>query len=285
MSRARRRRPLRHAPLHGGLPPRRADAADCRRRRRRPSCAALWSALPALPDVPATTSSASHDFLDGGPMPRCRAGIAELQHRSRRQRVALHREDRSPVRQRARASRWPPIHRADARGGAGARLPGLLDGLPRLQPGLPSGGTLRAWRDLGRRACGRSDALLPDRQGHGARPPASGPRHQVCHARPTRSFTITSPTFPMLPGALIVEAAAQLAGLPARDDVQPAGEPLVRALIVRSSGPSSTSRSGPGDGIESWSTLESSRESSAEVAVRGEGRRQDAARGTLDLRA
>src|SRR5206468_1277461 len=60
-------------------------------------------------------------------------GVAEFQHRSRRQRLAVHREDRPGGGERPPGIAAGPSPAPGGRG-RGEGLPAVLDGLPRLQP-------------------------------------------------------------------------------------------------------------------------------------------------------
>jgi 3-hydroxyacyl-[acyl-carrier-protein] dehydratase len=89
------------------------------------------------------------------------------------------------------------------------------------------------------------------------------------------------PDYPTLPGALIVEAAAQLAGFLLEMTFNRPGEPVVRALLVQIQRAKFHDAVGPGDRLEIVTTLESDRESSAQVAFQAAVEGKDAARGTL----
>jgi len=89
------------------------------------------------------------------------------------------------------------------------------------------------------------------------------------------------PDYPMLPGALIVEAAAQLAGFLLEMTFNAPGEPVVRALLVQILRAKFHEAVGPGDRLEIVTTLESGRESSAQVAFQATVEGKEAARGTL----
>ena len=75
------------------------------------------------------------------------------------------------------------------------------------------------------------------------------------------------PDFPVLPGALIVEAAAQLAGFLLEATFNRAGQPLVRALMIQINDARFYETAGPGDTLELLATLESRLEGAAQVGV------------------
>jgi 3-hydroxyacyl-[acyl-carrier-protein] dehydratase len=89
------------------------------------------------------------------------------------------------------------------------------------------------------------------------------------------------PDYPMLPGALIVEAAAQLAGFLLEMTFNRPGQPVVRAVLAQIQRAKFQEAVGPGDRLEIVTTLESDRESSAQVAFQASVEGKDAARGTL----
>lgn len=89
------------------------------------------------------------------------------------------------------------------------------------------------------------------------------------------------PDYPMLPGALIVEAAAQLAGFLLEMTFNRPGEPVVRALLVQIQRAKFHEPVGPGDRLEIITTIEADRESSAQVAFQATVEGKEAARGTL----
>jgi 3-hydroxyacyl-[acyl-carrier-protein] dehydratase len=89
------------------------------------------------------------------------------------------------------------------------------------------------------------------------------------------------PDYPMLPGALIVEAAAQLAGFLLEMTFNRPGEPVVRALLVQIQRARFHEPVGPGDRLEIVATMESDRESSAQVGFEATVEGKEAARGTL----
>jgi 3-hydroxyacyl-[acyl-carrier-protein] dehydratase len=89
------------------------------------------------------------------------------------------------------------------------------------------------------------------------------------------------PDYPMLPGALIVEAAAQLAGFLLEMTFNRPGEPVVRALLVQIQRARFHEPVGPGDRLEIVTTIEADRESSAQVGFQATVEGKAAARGTL----
>ena len=89
------------------------------------------------------------------------------------------------------------------------------------------------------------------------------------------------PDFPMLPGALIVEAAAQLAGFLLEMTFNQPGQPVVRALLVQIQRAKFHDPVTPGDRLEIVTTIESTREASAQVGFEARVEGKDAARGTL----
>jgi 3-hydroxyacyl-[acyl-carrier-protein] dehydratase len=89
------------------------------------------------------------------------------------------------------------------------------------------------------------------------------------------------PDHPMLPGALIVEAAAQLAGFLLEMTFNRPDAPVLRALLVQIQRAKFHEAVGPGDRLEIVTTLESERESSAQVAFHATVEGKDVARGTL----
>jgi 3-hydroxymyristoyl/3-hydroxydecanoyl-(acyl carrier protein) dehydratase len=89
------------------------------------------------------------------------------------------------------------------------------------------------------------------------------------------------PGFPMLPGALIVEAAAQLAGFLLEMTFNRPGEPVVRALLVQIQRAKFHEPVGPGDRLEITATIDATRETSAQVDFSAVSDGKDAARGML----
>jgi 3-hydroxyacyl-[acyl-carrier-protein] dehydratase len=89
------------------------------------------------------------------------------------------------------------------------------------------------------------------------------------------------PDYPMLPGALIVEAAAQLAGFLLEMTFNRPGAPVLRALLVQIQRARFHEPVGPGDRLEIVATIEADRESSAQVGFQATVEGKEAARGTL----
>jgi 3-hydroxyacyl-[acyl-carrier-protein] dehydratase len=75
------------------------------------------------------------------------------------------------------------------------------------------------------------------------------------------------PDFPILPGALLVEAAAQLAGFLLECTVNRAGEPPLRALMVQIRNAKFHEAAGPGDAIEIAVSIDSRIDTAAEVTA------------------
>src|SRR5204862_4295995 len=91
-------------------------------------------------------------------------------------------------------------------------------------------------------------------------------------ARGVKCVTLTDeimhdhfPDFPMLPGALIVEAAAQLAGFLLEMSFNGPQQPLVRALLVQIQRAKFYEPVVPGDRLDITATIDSTREASAQV--------------------
>lgn len=89
------------------------------------------------------------------------------------------------------------------------------------------------------------------------------------------------PDFPMLPGALIVEAAAQLSGFLLEMTFNAAGSPVVRAVLAQIQRAKFHQPVGPGDRMEIVATITGMRESSAQVDFEAKVDGREAARGTL----
>jgi 3-hydroxymyristoyl/3-hydroxydecanoyl-(acyl carrier protein) dehydratase len=89
------------------------------------------------------------------------------------------------------------------------------------------------------------------------------------------------PDFPMLPGALIVESAAQLAGFLLEMTFNGADRPLVRALLVQIQRAKFYEPVGPGEQLELSVRIDSTREASAQVLFDSHVGGKRAARGTL----
>jgi 3-hydroxyacyl-[acyl-carrier-protein] dehydratase len=89
------------------------------------------------------------------------------------------------------------------------------------------------------------------------------------------------PDYPMLPGALVVEAAAQLAGFLLELSFNGPGKPLVRAMLVQIERAKFYDPVVPGDTLALEARIESTREASAQVAFEGRVADRVAARGSL----
>ena len=89
------------------------------------------------------------------------------------------------------------------------------------------------------------------------------------------------PGFPMLPGALVVESAAQLAGFLLEMSFNRPGEPVVRAMLVQIERAKFYDPIGPGDTLVIETRIDSTREASAQVAFEGRVADRVAARGQL----
>ena len=89
------------------------------------------------------------------------------------------------------------------------------------------------------------------------------------------------PDYPMLPGALIVEAAAQLAGFLLEMSFNGPDRPLVRALLVQIERAKFYDPVGPGDTLALDARIDSTRESAAQVAFEGQIGDKVVARGHL----
>jgi len=89
------------------------------------------------------------------------------------------------------------------------------------------------------------------------------------------------PDYPMLPGALVVEAAAQLAGFLLEMSFNGDGRPLVRAVLVQIQRAKFYDPIGPGDTLAIEVSVESTRESSAQIGFEGSVGGKVAARGML----
>ena len=75
------------------------------------------------------------------------------------------------------------------------------------------------------------------------------------------------PDFPVLPGALIVEAAAQLAGFLLEATFNRPDQPLLRALMIQINDARFYETAGPGDTLELTAALQSRLEGAAQVGV------------------
>lgn len=91
------------------------------------------------------------------------------------------------------------------------------------------------------------------------------------------------PDYPMLPGALVVEAAAQLAGFLLEMTFNGDGKPLVRALLVQIQRAKFYQSVGPGECVEIEATIDSTRESSAQIDFDARVGEKRIARGTLQF--
>lgn len=89
------------------------------------------------------------------------------------------------------------------------------------------------------------------------------------------------PGYPMLPGALVVEAAAQLAGFLLEMSFNRPDQPVVRAMLVQIERAKFHDPIGPGDTLVLETRIESTREASAQVAFEGRVADRVAARGQL----
>jgi len=108
------------------------------------------------------------------------------------------------------------------------------------------------------------------------------------HAKGIKCVTLTDeilhdhfPDYPMLPGALIVEAAAQLAGFLLEMTFNAEDRPLVRALLVQIQRAKFYEAVEPGDTLSITATIDSMREESAQVLFDAKVGDERAARGTL----
>jgi 3-hydroxyacyl-[acyl-carrier-protein] dehydratase len=89
------------------------------------------------------------------------------------------------------------------------------------------------------------------------------------------------PDYPILPGALIVEAAAQLAGYLLEATLNRAGAPVVRALLVQIQQAKFYDTVGPGDQLALEATIGSRLEDAVQVTVEGRAGERRIVRGTL----
>jgi 3-hydroxyacyl-[acyl-carrier-protein] dehydratase len=89
------------------------------------------------------------------------------------------------------------------------------------------------------------------------------------------------PDFPIMPGVLILEAAAQLAGFLLETTINRKGEPLRRALLVQIQQAKFHDTAGPGDQLELAVALESRLEGAAQVTAEARCGDRKIARGVL----
>lgn len=89
------------------------------------------------------------------------------------------------------------------------------------------------------------------------------------------------PGFPMLPGALVVEAAAQLAGFLLEMSFNRPDQPVVRAMLVQIDRAKFYDPIGPGDTLVVEARIESTREAAAQVNFEGRVLDRVVARGQL----
>jgi 3-hydroxyacyl-[acyl-carrier-protein] dehydratase len=94
------------------------------------------------------------------------------------------------------------------------------------------------------------------------------------------------PDFPVMPGALIVESAAQLAGFLVEMTINKPGATLLRAVLTQIDRAKFHGPAGPGDCLELTAAVEALRETAARVTtdVRAAGRRIARADLTFALR-
>jgi 3-hydroxyacyl-[acyl-carrier-protein] dehydratase len=89
------------------------------------------------------------------------------------------------------------------------------------------------------------------------------------------------PDYPIMPGALVLEAAAQLGGFLAEMSVNKPGAPLLRALLVQVDQAKFYEPAGPGDSLEVTVTLDSTLAGAAQVAAEVRVGERRIARATL----
>jgi 3-hydroxyacyl-[acyl-carrier-protein] dehydratase len=89
------------------------------------------------------------------------------------------------------------------------------------------------------------------------------------------------PDYPMLPGALIVESAAQLGGFLLEMSFNGDGRPLVRAILAQIQRAKFYDPIGPGDTLVMEVRVDATRESAAQIVFEGSVGGKVAARGTL----
>jgi 3-hydroxyacyl-[acyl-carrier-protein] dehydratase len=89
------------------------------------------------------------------------------------------------------------------------------------------------------------------------------------------------PDFPMLPGALVVEAAAQLSGFLLETTFNAEARPVVRAVLAQIQRAKFHHAVEPGDCLDIVATIAGRRETSAQVDFQATVSGEQAARGTL----
>src|SRR5262249_36210011 len=148
----------------------------------------------------------------------------------------------------------------------GGRLPAVLDGLPRLRADAGRG---RRRRGLARP--GHEDAValmryfLVDKVTELV--PGERIRGVECVSLSDEVVHDHFPDFPVMPGALIVEAGAQLAGFLLEATFNQPGGPLRRALMVQIQDARFHETVGPGETLDLLATLESRLEAAAQARI------------------
>jgi len=89
------------------------------------------------------------------------------------------------------------------------------------------------------------------------------------------------PDYPVMPGALVLEAAAQLGGFLAEMSVNKPGAPLLRAVLVTVDQAKFYEPAGPGDCLDVAVTLESTLSGAAQLAAEVRAGERRIARATL----
>jgi 3-hydroxymyristoyl/3-hydroxydecanoyl-(acyl carrier protein) dehydratase len=89
------------------------------------------------------------------------------------------------------------------------------------------------------------------------------------------------PDYPVLPGALVLESAAQLGGFLVEMSVNKPGAPLLRAVLVQVDQARFHEPAGPGDTLEVTVTLDSTLAGAAQVAAEVRAGQRRIARATL----